>query len=355
MPGNVYGQEFRITTFGESHGGAVGVVVEGVTPGLEISLAAIQQQMDRRRPGQSAIATPRQETDTVQIMSGVFEGRATGTPLMMIIYNQDAQSKSYDEVKTLFRPGHADYAYQQKYGRRDYRGGGRSSGRETAARVAAGAIAMMMLTAHGMKITAYVRRAAGIEGKTVDLTAIENNEIRAADPDAAKLMVERIMELKAAGNSAGGVIECVVTGVPAGLGEPVFDKLDAELAKAMLSLGAVKGIEFGDGFAVADLTGIENNDEITAAGFASNHAGGITGGISTGQNIVFRLAVKPTPSVSLPQRTVNLNGEEVECRTVGRHDPFIGARLVPVVEAMTAIVLVDLFKRQAALHAPGIK
>ncbi len=351
MPGNVFGQEFRITTFGESHGAAIGVVVDGVTPGTQIDTGFIRHEMERRRPGQSAVSTARQEEDTVEILSGVFEGKATGTPLAMVIRNRDAHSRSYDDVKDLFRPGHADYAYQQKYGVRDYRGGGRSSGRETAARVAAGAIAKMMLSGRDISIVAYVRRAAGIECETIDFNEIENNIVRAADPVAAEKMIARIMELKAAGNSAGGVVECVIRNVPAGLGEPAFDKLDADLAKAMLSLGAVKGIEFGDGFAAADLTGQENNDEIAASGFLSNHAGGVTGGISTGQEIIFRLAVKPTPSISLPQKTVDIAGNEVECRTVGRHDPFIGARIVPVVEAMAAIVLVDHLKRQAALRA----
>jgi len=350
MPGSVWGQEFRITTFGESHGVAVGVVVEGVTPGLPVTEAEIQKELDRRRPGQSYITTPRQEADTVHIVSGTFEDRATGTPLTMIIYNQDARSAAYDAVKDLFRPGHADFGYQQKYGFRDYRGGGRSSGRETAARVAAGAVAKLMLAEQKIRITAFVRRAAGIECNKIDLSVVEKNIVRAADLDAAAKMVEAINAARAAEDSVGGIVEVRITGVPAGWGEPVFDKLDAELAKAMLSLGAVKGIEFGDGFAVADLKGSENNDPMTADGFLSNHAGGILGGISTGQEIVFRLAVKPTPSISQPQRTRDLQGREVECRTVGRHDPFIGSRLVPVAEAMAAIVLADHGKRQRALR-----
>lgn len=350
MPGSVLGQEFRITTFGESHGAAVGVVVEGITPGLPLTEAEVQKELDRRRPGQSEVATARNEADKVYFASGVFDGKATGTPLTMIVYNQDARSSSYDTVKDLFRPGHADFGYQQKYGIRDYRGGGRSSGRETAARVAAGAVAKMMLAEIGVTITAYVRRAAGIEGKTFDPAVIEKNIVRAADAEAAEKMIAAITQARDAGNSVGGIVEARINGVPPGLGEPVFDKLDADLAKAMLSLGAVKGIEFGDGFAVADLTGAENNDQMTADGFLSNHAGGILGGISTGQEIVFRLAVKPTPSISLPQRTRNLSGEEVECCVHGRHDPFIGARLVPVVEAMAAVVLVDHLKRQRALR-----
>jgi len=350
MPGSVIGQEFRITTFGESHGLAVGVIVEGATPGLSITEADVQKELDRRRPGQSAVSTPRKESDKVYFASGVFDNRATGTPLTMIIYNQDANPSSYDGVKQLFRPGHADFSYQQKYGLRDYRGGGRSSGRETAARVAAGAVAKLMLAEQGIKITAFVKRAAGIEGKTVDFNEIENNIVRAADPVAAEQMIAAIAAAHANHDSVGGIVETRITGVPAGWGEPVFDKLDADLAKAMLSLGAVKGIEFGDGFAVADLLGSQNNDWMTADGFMSNHAGGIIGGISNGQEIIFRLAVKPTPSICVPQQTRDIDGNVVECVTRGRHDPFIGSRLVPVVEAMAAIILADHWKRQKALR-----
>ncbi|MBN2640282.1 MAG: chorismate synthase [Victivallales bacterium] len=349
MPGSVFGQEFRITTFGESHGGAVGVIIEGVTPGMELSEKLIQKDMDRRRPGQSDVSTPRQESDMIHIMSGVFHGKTTGTPLMMMVQNRDARPISYDKIKDIFRPGHADFAYERKYGYRDYRGGGRSSGRETAARVAAGAVAKMILKQENIKITAYVKRGAGIECENIDFDEIEKNIVRAADAEAAKKIIEKIVAARTEGNSVGGIVECVVSGVPAGLGEPVFDKLDADIAKAIISLGAVKGIEFGAGFAAADMTGKENNDEITSAGFLSNNAGGITGGISTGQDIIFRIAVKPTPSISLSQKTIDTNGNDAECQTFGRHDPCIFARIVPVVEAMTAIVLADHLKRQKAL------
>lgn len=351
MPGSTFGEAFKISTFGESHGGAVGVIIDGVTPGLPITEAEVQKELDRRKPGQSDITTPRQETDTVHFMSGVFEGKATGTPLMMLIYNKDQQSSAYGNIKDLFRPGHADFSYHKKYGIRDFRGSGRASGRETAARVAAGAVAMKILGERGIKITAYVKSAAGIECDSIDFSEIEKNIVRAADPEAAKKIVERVLEVRAAHNSIGGVVECQVSGVPAGLGEPVFDKLDADLAKAIMSLGAVKGFEVGSGFKCAAMTGIEHNDEIDKNGFLSNNAGGIVGGISTGADIVFRCAVKPTSSIESPQQTVDINGNEVICETFGRHDPIICPRIVPVVESMTAIVLLDHLKRQAALHA----
>ena len=348
MSGNVFGTIFRITTFGESHGKAVGVVVEGVTPGLDLSEADIQKELDKRKPGQSEVSTSRKERDTVQILSGVFEGKTTGTPLTMIIFNEDADSKSYENIKNLFRPGHADYTYYKKYGIRDYRGGGRSSGRETAARVAAGAVAKKMLLKTGIKITAYVTKAAGIECNERDLAEIEKNIVKACDAKTAKAIVERILKLKEDGNSAGGVVECKISGVPAGLGEPVFDKLDADIAKAMLSIGSVKGIEFGLGFKSADITGKENNDQMDKNGFISNNAGGILGGISTGKDIIFRIAVKPTASIASEQKTIDINGDEVVCKTEGRHDPCICPRIVPVVEAMAAIVIVDHLKRQKA-------
>ena len=351
MPGSTFGTLFRITTFGESHGGAVGVVVEGVTPGLELCEADIQEQLDRRRPGQSGVTTPRQESDTVSILSGVFEGRATGTPVMLVVYNRDQQPQAYDNLKDLFRPGHADYTYQCKYGIRDYRGSGRASGRETVGRVAAGAIARKQLKRRGVSITAFCKRAAGIECEAVDFDEIERNIVRAADREGARRIVARILEAKAAHDSIGGIVECRVRGVPAGLGDPVFDKLDADLAKAILSIGATKGIEFGSGFAAADMTGSQHNDPMAAAGFLSNHAGGILGGISTGAEIVFRAVFKPTASIARPQHTVDRTGHEVVCETHGRHDPAVFPRAIPVVEAMTALVLEDHFKRQAALHA----
>lgn len=350
MPGSTFGHLFRITTFGESHGGAVGVVVDGVTPGIELAEADIQRDLDRRKPGQSAVTTPRSETDTVQILSGVFEGKATGTPLMMILFNRDARPSAYDTIKDLFRPGHADYTYLQKYGIRDYRGSGRASGRETAARVAAGAVAKKLLSRRGVSITAYTLRAAGVECESVDFDEIERNMMRAADRDAAAEMVRRVTRLADEGDSCGGIVECRIDGVRPGLGDPVFEKLDAELARAVVSLGAVKGVEFGAGFAAADMNGSRHNDWRDADGFLTNNAGGVLGGISTGQEIVFRIAVKPTSSISVPQKTVDLHGNEREIVTEGRHDPCICPRLVPVVEAMAALVLEDHYKRHAALH-----
>lgn len=351
MAGSTIGNIFKITTFGESHGGAVGVIVDGVTPGLEIAEEDIQKELDRRKPGQSDVTTPRKESDTVQIMSGCFEGKATGTPIMMIIYNKDADSSAYANIKDLFRPGHADYPYTKKYGLRDYRGSGRASGRETAGRVAAGAIAKKLLKKRGVDITAFTLTAAGVTCKNIDLNEIEKNIVRAADYEAAAKMIEKIIEARDAGNSVGGVIECRVTGLPAGLGEPVFDKLDADIAKAMLSVGATKGIEFGKGFEVAGMTGKEHNDEMDKTGFITNNAGGVIGGISTGEEFVFRVAIKPTSSISTNQATVDINGNEVTCSTEGRHDPCICPRIVPVIEAMAAIIIEDHFKRQEALHA----
>jgi len=351
MAGSSFGHLFKISTFGESHGGAVGVVVDGATPGLELEEAEIQKELDRRKPGQSAITTPRQEADRVRIMSGVFEGKTTGTPILLILYNQDARPEAYDGIKDKFRPGHADFTYLMKYGLRDYRGSGRASGRETAGRVAAGAIAKKLLARRGVRIVAYTLRAAGVQCAVYDEAAIETNPLRACDPQAAAEMERRILHLQEQKDSAGGIVECRVRGLPPGLGEPVFDKLDAELAHAMLSLGAVKGIEFGTGFAAADLKGSEHNDGMDATGFRSNHAGGILGGISTGAELVFRIVVKPVSSIARTQLTRTVAGEETEISTEGRHDGCICPRIVPVVEAMAALVLEDAFKRQAALHA----
>ncbi|MFW6291646.1 MAG: chorismate synthase [Spirochaetota bacterium] len=351
MAGSSFGHLFRLTTFGESHGGAVGVIVDGATPGVEIAEADIQEQLDRRKPGQSFITTPRKEPDTVNMLSGVFEGKTTGTPILMILYNSDADPSAYDTIKQMFRPGHADYTYLQKYGIRDYRGSGRASGRETAGRVAAGAIARKLLARRGVSVLAYTVRAAGIQCERFEPGQIEDNMLRACDPEAAERMMERIAEVKDAEDSVGGVVECRVSGIDPGLGEPVFDKLDAQLAYAMLSVGAVKGVEFGAGFAAADMTGSEHNDEMGAKGFVTNNAGGIIGGISTGMDIVFRVAVKPVSSISRPQRTVDLDGQERTIRTEGRHDACICPRIVPVVEAMACLVIEDHYKRQAALFA----
>lgn len=351
MAGSSFGEIFRVTTFGESHGSAVGVIVDGVTPNVPFDTAEIQHQLDRRRPGQSSVTTQRKEPDTAEILSGLFEGRTTGAPIAMIVFNRDAKSGAYEPIKDLFRPGHADYTYLKKYGIRDYRGGGRSSARETAARVAAGAVARQLLARRGVSIVAYTTRAAGVACRTVDLDAVENNPMRACDPAVVEEMVRRVEEARANGDSVGGIIECRITGVPPGLGEPIFDRLEADLAKAVLSIPATKGIEFGAGFAAADMTGSQHNDEITPDGFATNNAGGVLGGISTGQEIVFRVVIKPTSSISREQRTVNTRGEASPIRTKGRHDPCLCPRAVPVVEAMAAITLEDHFKRHAALLA----
>lgn len=351
MAGNSFGQAYKITTFGESHGGAVGVIIDGVTPNIEISEAEIQKELDRRKPGQSSITTPRKETDEIHIMSGIFEGKTTGTPLMMILYNKDQQPSAYNDIKDMFRPGHADYTYLKKYGIRDYRGSGRASGRETAGRVAAGALAKKILKSKGIEILAYTKRAAGIECESFDPDVIEKNTLRAPDMKAAEKMLEAITLRQDDKDSSGGVIECRISGVPAGLGEPVFDKLDADIAHGMLSIGAVKGIEFGLGFKAADISGSEHNDWMDKNGYQTNNAGGIIGGISNGNEIIFRLPVKPVSSIEKPQETVNKNGEEKTIITEGRHDACICPRVIPVVESMAAIIILDHIKRQEALHA----
>lgn len=343
MSGNTLGEIFRITTFGESHGPALGVVIDGCPAGLELSEADIQPALDRRRPGQSSVTTPRQEADQVEILSGLFEGKTTGTPLALIIRNQQMRSKDYSAIKDLYRPGHADAPWEARFGHRDYRGGGRSSGRETAARVAAGAVAQKLLAQGGITITAWTQRAAGISCQTFQADQIEKNPLRAPDPQAAAAMQKVIEERAAQGDSSGGIIACSVEGLPAGWGNPVFDKADALLARAMLSLGAVKAFEIGEGFAAADLTGSQMNDQRTAeSGYLSNHSGGTLGGITSGQPLRFRIAVKPTPSITLPQQTLDRRGRDQSIATHGRHDPCICPRLVPVVEAMTALVLADL-------------
>ena len=343
---NSFGEQFRVTTFGESHGPALGAIVDGVPAGLELDEAYIQKALDRRKPGQSVFTTPRKEADAVEILSGVFEGRTTGTPVALLIRNQDQRSRDYGDLAEVFRPGHADYGFFKKYGIRDYRGGGRSSGRETAARVAAGAIAAKYLQEkYGIVIRAWTEAVAGISGKKTDFDFIEKNALRAADPDRYPAMEEAVRNAIAERDSVGGIVSCVIEGVPAGLGEPVFDKLDALLAHAMLSLGAVKGIEFGDGFAAAGLRGSVNNDKMSPEGFLSNHAGGILGGISTGAPITFRIAVKPTPSIRQEQQTVDQENNPRTVTVQGRHDPCICPRIVPVVEAMASLVLADLTLR----------
>ena len=341
MSGNTFGKNFRITTFGESHGPGIGVVIDGVPAGLEMDETFLQAELDRRRPGQSKVTTQRNEADRAEILSGVFEGKTTGCPLAILIRNSDQHSSDYSNVANLFRPGHADYTYFQKYGIRDYRGGGRSSGRETAARVAAGAVAKMFLKTKGIQVRACALNIAGIKAEKFLWDEVENNIVRSPDPEAAVKMVEAIQQAQLAHDSVGGIVLCELLNVPAGLGEPAFDKLDAELAHAMLSVGAVKGIEFGAGFEVASMRGSENNDAITPEGFCTNNAGGILGGISNGDTIVFKVAVKPTPSIARKQQSIDTNRNPVDVEIKGRHDPCLVPRMVPVIEAMAALVLAD--------------
>ncbi|MDC7227306.1 MAG: chorismate synthase [Spirochaetales bacterium] len=348
MPGNSFGSAFRITTFGESHGTAVGVIIDGVIPGVEISEEYIQIEMNRRKPGQSSVTTPRKESDRISIVSGTFEGKTTGTPLTIILYNHDANPDAYSNIKDFFRPGHADFTYLQKYGIRDHRGSGRASGRETAGRVAAGAVAKKLLESEGVFIKAYTLEAAGIRCETIDLSVVEDNPMRAADPAAAWKMTEKVTGLAEKGDSAGGIVECLIQGIPAGIGEPVFDKIDADISKGVMSLGGVKGIEFGAGFGAAKMLGSEHNDWMGKNGFETNNAGGILGGITTGEDIKFRIAVKPTSSIEHPQKTIDVNGEETEIITTGRHDPCLTPRIVPVVESMAAIVIIDHLLRHRA-------
>jgi chorismate synthase len=354
---NTFGHLFRITTWGESHGGGVGVVVDGCPPRLELSEADIQPDLDRRRPGQSRIVTPRKESDTVQILSGVFEGRTLGTPILLWVKNEDARSEAYNEMATKFRPSHADYTYQAKFGIRSWPGGGRSSARETVGRVAAGAIAKKILReSFGVEILAYVRQVQSI-GATVDpekvrMEEVEANIVRCPDPDAAPKMIELIEKMRGAGDTVGGIVEGVARGVPAGWGEPVFDRLEADLAKAMLSLPASKGFEIGSGFGGILLTGTQHNDPFRATEgkvfTTANRSGGIQGGISNGKTIYFRVAFKPVATVMREQETVDVNFENTTLTGRGRHDPCVLPRAVPMVEAMTALVLVDHALRHKA-------
>ncbi|MDX7786964.1 chorismate synthase [Aeromonas caviae] len=349
MAGNSFGQLFRVTTFGESHGLALGAVVDGCPPGLEISEDDLQGDLDRRKPGTSRYTTQRREADEVKILSGVFEGKTTGTSIGLLIENTDQRSKDYSEIKDLFRPGHADYTYHQKYGQRDYRGGGRSSARETAMRVAAGAIAKKYLKqVHGIEIVGFLSQLGPIKAEGFDESQIEQNPF--FFPDAGKLEVldEYMRALKKEGNSVGAKVCVVARNVPVGLGEPVFDRLDADIAHAMMGINAVKGVEIGDGFAVVEQKGSEHRDEMTPTGFASNHAGGILGGISSGQDIVVSMALKPTSSITVPGKTITTSGEATEMITKGRHDPCVGIRAVPIAEAMLALVLMDHLLRHRA-------
>jgi chorismate synthase len=349
---NTFGQLVRLTTFGESHGPAVGAVLDGLRPGIELSAEDIQSELDRRRPGQSKVSTPRNEPDRVRILSGVFEGKTTGTPVALLIENRDQDSARYEEIRNLFRPGHADFTFWKKYGVRDHRGGGRSSGRETAARVAGGAAAKKLLADRGVRITGFSLEIAGIRAASYDSAVIESNSVRCADATAAEKMQQAILDARRDGDSVGGIVELRIQGVPAGLGDPVFGKLDARLAQAFCSLGAVKAIEFGDGISAAGMRGSEFNDPMHEGRFLSNHAGGILGGISTGQEIVVRLAVKPTPSISKPQKTCDTNNRSHEISIEGRHDPCIVPRIIPVVEAMAALVILDTWEIQERIR-PG--
>jgi len=346
MAGSTFGKVFRVTTWGESHGSALGAVIDGCPPGMELDVRDIQQDMERRRPGKGGATSPRKEPDQVQILSGIFEGRTTGTPISLAIFNQDAHSKSYDHLKDIFRPGHGDITYLKKYGIRDHRGGGRASARETAARVAAGAVARKVLAANGIRVIAYTVALGGVVTWKRNLAEINDNRLFCPDNEAAARMEERVEEVRREGDTLGGIVEILVSGCPAGLGEPVFDKLDGELAKALMGIGAVKGVEIGAGFAAAALRGSENNDPITPAGFASNNAGGILAGLSSGQEIIARVAVKPIPSIAKEQQTIDRTNQPVTIKIGGRHDIAAIPRIIPVCEAMVCLTLADFFLRQ---------
>jgi chorismate synthase len=352
MAGNSFGQLFTVTTFGESHGPGLGCVVDGCPPGLELSEDDLQRDVERRRSGTSRFTSQRRESDQVRILSGVFEGRTTGTPIGLVVMNEDQRSYDYEKIKDRFRPGHADYTYQHKYGFRDYRGGGRSSARETVMRVAAGAIARKYLAErHGVNIYGYLAQMGGIRCGAVDLAAIDANPFFCADPARVPELEALVNQLRRDGDSVGARVTVVATGVPPGWGEPVFDRLDADLAHAMMGINAVKAVEVGDGFAVVEQRGSEHRDEMTPGGFLSNHSGGTLGGISSGQDIVVSMALKPTSSIVLPGRSIDVAGKPVEVSTTGRHDPCVGIRAVPIAEAMLALVLIDHCLRHRAQNA----
>lgn len=349
MSGNTIGKLFTVTTFGESHGKAIGGIVDGCPAGLEITEADLQIDLDRRRPGQSRMTTQRREPDQINILSGVFEGKTTGAPIGLLIENQESRSRDYDNLKDVFRPGHADFTYHHKYGHRDHRGGGRSSARETAIRVAAGAIAKKYLHQHfGIRIRACMIQMGDINAKQIQWDQVEQNPFFFPDPDQLTLLEHKITELREQGDSIGALLQVEAYQVPIGFGEPIFDRLDAEIAYALMSINAVKAVEIGDGFSCVSQKGSEHRDEITPEGFLSNHAGGVLGGISTGQPIVAKLALKPTSSIRIPGKSVNIKNEAVEVVTTGRHDPCVGIRAVPIAEAMLAIVLMDHALRYAA-------
>jgi len=346
MPGNSFGQLFKVTTFGESHGIALGAVVDGCPPGLDLSEGDIQPDLDRRRPGQSKYTTQRKEADQVRILSGVFEGKTTGTPIGLLIENQDQKSKDYTDIKDVYRPAHADFTYQRKYGIRDHRGGGRASARETAMRVAAGAIAKKYLAqAAGVEIFGFLSAAGEIDIEFKDRAEIERNPFFCPDADRVGAIADLIDTLRREGNSVGAEVTVCATGVPVGLGEPVFGKLDADLAGGLMSINAVKAVQIGDGVEVVQQRGTEHRDEMTPQGFLSNHAGGVLGGISSGQDIIAKISLKPTSSLTTPGRSVDRAGNPVEVVTKGRHDPCVGIRATPIAEAMVALVLMDHFLR----------
>lgn len=352
MPGNTFGVLFTVTTFGESHGPALGAIVDGCPPGLELSEADLQPDIDRRRTGTSRHTSQRKEPDRVKILSGVFEGRTTGTPIGLLIENEDQRSRDYDKIKDRFRPGHADYTYQQKYGFRDYRGGGRSSARETVMRVAAGAIARKYLRERlSINIQGYLAQLGPLKLEPKSLATVYDNPFFSPDPSRLEELERYMIDLRRAGDSVGARVNVIATGVPPGLGEPVFDRLDADIAHAMMSINAVKGVEIGAGFASVEQKGSEHRDQISPEGFLSNNAGGVLGGISSGQDILVSIALKPTSSIIIPGRTVDLEGNSVEVVTTGRHDPCVGLRATPIAEAMLALVLMDHYLRHRAQNA----
>ena len=352
MSGNTFGKLFSITTFGESHGPALGAIVDGCPPGLELSEADIQPDLERRRTGTSRHTSQRKESDQVKILSGVFEGRTTGTPIGLLIENEDQRSRDYDKIKDRFRPGHADYTYQQKYGFRDYRGGGRSSARETVMRVAAGAIARKYLRERlSVQIRGYLAQLGPLKLEVKSLDAVYDNPFFSPDPTRLEELENYMINLRRDGDSVGARVNVIATGVPVGLGEPVFDRLDADIAHAMMSINAVKAVEIGAGFASVEQRGSEHRDEMSPQGFLSNNAGGILGGISSGQDILVSIALKPTSSITIPGRSVDVNGASTEVITTGRHDPCVGLRATPIAEAMLAIVLMDHYLRHRAQNA----
>ena len=359
MSGNLYGSAFRVLTFGESHGPYIGLVIDGLKPNLPIDIKSIQKELNRRRPGQSSVVTPRKETDQAEIISGIFEGKTTGTPICILIPNQDQHSKDYRKLKGILRPGHAAFSYIKKYGIFDYRGGGRASGRETATRVAAGAVAKQFLKNRGIEVMAYTRRIGNIEIESIDLNEIEKNPVRAADAQAARKMTDAIHKAQKEGDSLGGVIEILVRNCPPGLGEPVFNKLEADLAQLLMSVGAVKGFEMGGGFNAAHMRGSQFNDAFyfdkkeSRFRTRTNHAGGVLGGISNGEDLIMRIAVKPPSSITKEQESVDNNGNPVILSIGGRHDPCICPRIVPVAEAMVALVLIDHILMQERLTHEG--